>query len=90
MSSLEYVSLSIREVELYSIFEIFFHRTNKINCCPLNNKTFEIHFDTMKKMTKKRNSVVFSVALPTEHDDLSRIIERCVIACIDEKHSLIV
>lgn len=33
----------------------------------------------MKKMAKKRNSVVFSVALPTEHDDLSRIIERCVI-----------
>lgn len=26
-------------------------------------------------MNKKRNSVVFSVALPTHHDDLHRIIE---------------
>lgn len=31
---------------------------------------------------KKRNSVVFSVALPVEHDDLSRIIERCVCAFV--------
>lgn len=31
----------------------------------------------IEKMNKKRNSVVFSVALPTEHEDLYRIIERC-------------
>lgn len=31
-----------------------------------------------KKLNKKRNSVVFSVSLPTEHDDLYRIIERFV------------
>lgn len=31
-----------------------------------------------EKTMKKRNSVVFSVALPTQHDDLTRIIERCV------------
>lgn len=32
-----------------------------------------------KKLNKKRNSVVFSVSLPTEHDDLYRIIERFVL-----------
>lgn len=32
-----------------------------------------------EKMSKKRNSVVFSVSLPTKYDDMSRIIERCVI-----------
>lgn len=35
---------------------------------------------------KKRNSVVFSVALPVEHDDLSRIIERCVCANDNDNH----
>lgn len=38
-----------------------------------------VYQKSSENMTKKRNSVVFSVSLPTKHDDTSRIIERCVI-----------
>lgn len=58
-------------------------------CWTLSLNTHRTFQMTMTKMNKKRNSVVFSVALPTEHDDLSRIIERCVTEWIatSSKHS---